>query len=354
MRFHWTSIALLPLALACGERRSASAPDTTAVVAADSVEVADSIDRDTSTVRSSIVQADMRHVNMHIEPGLVLGIRRLRATLHSTRDNAPPALNDKASMILAIRSADITIDTTSLSNLLNRHVFAYPKSPLRELHVSIDGNEMVQTGSLHKVLWLPFRMRASVSLTPQGEIRVHPTAVSMLGMGVMRLTRRLGGLSGLISIAGARGARFDGDDFILNPTAMLPPPTILGRLTSIALEPGGLRQTFGTRDSVRTTPARRIGSTAQNYMYFHGGTLRFGKLTMSDADLEIVDANPADPFDYALDRYQEHLVAGHSNTTAVDGLIVVMPDLQQLDRPTSARVDRRSPAKSPHTGAKGG
>jgi len=132
---------------------------------------------------------------------------------------------------------------------------------------------------------------------------------------------------------------------------MLPPPTILGRLTSIALVPGGMRQTFGTRDTARNAPARRAGSTAKNYMYFHGGTLRFGKLTMSDTDLEIVDANQANPFDYALDRYQEHLVAGHSNTTPVDGLIVVMPDLQQLP-PSHPRVARRPTAKADSERAK--
>jgi hypothetical protein len=86
-------------------------------------------------------------------------------------------------------------------------------------------------------------------------------------------------------------------------------------------------------------------------MYFHGGTLRFGKLTMSDTDLEIVDADPSNPFDYSLDRYQDHLVAGHSNTTPVDGLIVVMPDLQQLDRRTSARADSLSRAHPAHAEA---
>ncbi len=68
-------------------------------------------------------------------------------------------------------------------------------------------------------------------------------------------------------------------------------------------------------------------------MYFHGGTLRFGKLTMTGTDLEIVDADPSNALDYALDRYLEHLVQGHSNTTPVDGLVVVMPDAQKLKAP---------------------
>ena len=336
MRVHWLPVLLvLPLS-GCRDRDAVSSRDSARAAQLDTLSardtVSDQAERDTMApdAAASVVRAEMQNVRMHVEPGLVLSINRLRGTVLSTRRGSPPALNDKTSMIIDIASGDIEIDTVSLGNLLNRHVFGYKGSPLRNLHVSIDGNHMVQTGSLRKVTWLPFRIRATVALTPSGEIRVHPTAVSVLGVGVMGLSRRLGGLSGLISIDGARGARLDGNDFILDPTAMLPPPRIRGRLSSIALVPGGLRQTFGPRDTGSTQPSRRAGSLARNYMYFHGGTLRFGKLTMTGTDLEIVDGNPKNPFDYSLDRYQEHLVAGHSNTTPVDGLIVVMPDVQQL------------------------
>lgn len=279
---------------------------------------------------NATVRTGMQNVNMHVEDGIILAIKRLRGTVLSTSKTSPPALNNKQSMLINIESGDIAIDTTSLANMLNRHVFGYPNSPLRNLHVSIDGNEMIQTGSLKKGVWLKFRIRATMSLTPENEIRVHPTKVSVIGVGVTGLAKRLGGLSKLIKLEPGHGARLDGDDFILSPTEMLPPPKIRGTLTSVKLEPGGVRQTFGSGDAARNQPDRREGSTAKNFMYFHRGTLRFGKLTMSGTDLEIVDQDPSNPFEYALDRYQEHLVAGHSNTTPVDGLIVVMPDLQKL------------------------
>ncbi|MGV3710839.1 MAG: hypothetical protein ACO1Q7_18600 [Gemmatimonas sp.] len=279
---------------------------------------------------SDVVRTGMQNVNMHVEPGIVLGIKRLKGTVLSTSEGDPPALNKKQSMLIDIESADITIDTVSLANMLNRHVFGYPNAPLRNLHVSIDGDEMVQTGSMKKGVWLRFRIRASMSLTPQGEIRVHPNAVSVLGIGVKKLSQQLGGMSKLIKLEPGHGARLDGDDFILSPTEMLPPPKIRGRLSSIRLYPGGVRQTFGSSDAVASKPDMREGSTAKNFMYFHGGILQFGKLTMSGTDLEILDGDESNPFDYSLDKYQEHPVAGHSNTTDVDGLIVVMPDLQQM------------------------
>jgi hypothetical protein len=137
-------------------------------------------------------------------------------------------------------------------------------------------------------------------------------------------------LGKLLTLQPGHGARIEKDDFILDPTAMLPPPAIRGRLTSISVVPYGLLQTFGPMGAAAVAPLHRPQSTAPNYMYFHGSTLRFGKLTMVGADLEIVDKDPSNPFDYAPDRYLDHLVAGTEFTTPVGGLIVHMPDLGTL------------------------
>ncbi len=336
MRVAWGG--LIALCAACGDNPSSTAVDATPTAAAASAAPASSQSEHTGNA-NGVVHAEMQHVNLHVEPGIVLGITRLRGDVLPTREGSIPALDKKESMIFTIASGEITIDTASLSTLLNRHVFGYRKSPLRDLHVSIEGDQMVQTGKLHKGLWLPFRIRASVALTTGGELRVHPTAIRLLGIGVMGLSRKLGGMSGLLTLEPGHGARTDGGDLILNPSEMLPPPAIRGRLTSIAIEPGGLRQRFGSAGAAAGTPIRREGSTARNYMYFHGGTLRFGKLTMHDTDLEIVDADQGNPFDYALDRYREHLVAGHSNTTLAGGLIVMMPDVGRLGQ-RSASIQR--------------
>jgi hypothetical protein len=51
---------------------------------------------------------------------------------------------------------------------------------------------------------------------------------------------------------------------------------------------------------------------------------------MTDTDLRLVDANPADPFDFSPEHYKDHLVAGYSKTTASNGLIVYMPDYSKI------------------------
>jgi hypothetical protein len=72
-------------------------------------------------------------------------------------------------------------------------------------------------------------------------------------------------------------------------------------------------------------------------MRFTGGTIRFGKLTMHDADLSLIDADPSDPFEFSLERYKEQLVAGYSKTTQAFGLEVFMSDITKIG---SRRGDR--------------
>ena len=65
-------------------------------------------------------------------------------------------------------------------------------------------------------------------------------------------------------------------------------------------------------------------------MYFRGGSLRFGKLTMADAEMQVVDLNPSDPLKFDIDRYAKQLVAGYSRTLPDMGLEVYMRDIDKL------------------------
>jgi len=58
---------------------------------------------------------------------------------------------------------------------------------------------------------------------------------------------------------------------------------------------------------------------------------------MADSDLQLVDADAADPFDFFPKNYLAQLVAGYSRTTPRGGLKVMMPDYSDL-RTSKGRV----------------
>jgi len=107
-------------------------------------------------------------------------------------------------------------------------------------------------------------------------------------------------------------------------------PAVEGRVGRVEVTDSEIVQTFRPADGHAPDPLVLPIPKTPNYMFFRGGVLRFGKLTMDDTDLFIQDAAPEDPFDFWLDRYNDQLVGGGSRNTRDHGLIVVMPDFAKL------------------------
>ncbi len=58
---------------------------------------------------------------------------------------------------------------------------------------------------------------------------------------------------------------------------------------------------------------------------------------MTETDLELVDEDPGDPFDFSIDHWNDQLVAGYSKNTPNRGLKAHMPDHNDLDRQTTGK-----------------
>jgi hypothetical protein len=295
---------------------------------------------------SGQTQMEMRNVDFYVDPAIPLHVRRLRGVMRS-KNGGPVIFDDKQSFIIQITAAEVGLSSASLAVLLNKYVFGYPGAPLSHLGIKTAGTEIIQTGRLHKGVDVSFEIRAALDVTPEGMIRIHPTHVKLLGIGADRLRKALGlSLQKIVDLRGARGATVKGDDILLDPEKILPPPTIEGRMTAIRVEGDEVVQTFGTdSDRAALRPLGVGDPRAQNFMFYRGGTLRFGKLFMVDADMQIVDLDPADAFRFDLDRYQAQLVAGYSRSQADGGLEVFMRDVDKTSRrapsPVGAQLSRR-------------
>jgi hypothetical protein len=276
------------------------------------------------------VESEMRNVDYHVDERVILNISYLRGTLRGTRPNEPPWFDDPSSFDIAIDSAVVAITPASLTALLNTYVFNYPGTDIKKLNVRIEGSDLVQTGVLDKAINLPFTIRSQLTVTPDGRLRLHPTSVRVAGLGVRRLMGMLGlELENLVKVRAGRGVEIDKDDFLLNPEMLLPPPRIKSRVTSVQVVNGQVVQTLASR-TPRTVPRLLPAQKARNYMFYQGRVLRFGKLTMQATDLQIVDADQKDPFDFFLARLNDQLVAGSSRNLRDYGLVTTMPDFADL------------------------
>jgi hypothetical protein len=284
--------------------------------------------RHVDPVVDSALWIAMRDVDLHIDESHVMHVREMHGQVTAVRPGAIPFLDDPTSFRIHVTSGTVDLTGPDLAALLNGYVFAYRGSPLRNIRARVDGSTVVINGIMHKGVDLPFEMTSELSLEPDGRIRAHSRKMKMLGVNGAALLHALGmHLDKVLDLSGSRGASVIGDDLLLDPIRIVPPPTIEGRLASVRTEGDHVTQTFVRTAEDSLFRARvHVDSTAHHYLYFRGGRLRFGKLLMTDTDLLIVDADERDPFDLYMAKYNVQLTAGTTKNLANLGLRVSMPD----------------------------
>lgn len=286
-----------------------------------------------SKAPADVTRVLMRNVDFYVDPNVVLHIRQLRGTIRS-KAGGPVVFDDKRSFILHINSAEAGLDGHDLSALMNKYIFGYSGAPIKRVSVVISGGEMRMTGVLHKGIDVPFDIRAHVDGTPDGMMRIHPIQMKILRMNGDAILHGLGlSLEKLIDVNKATGVMVHGNDIIINSTAVLPPPTIEGHVTRVQVQGDQIVQSFGTEsDRAALSPLIPLDANQKNFMYYRGGSLRIGRLTMENTDMQIVDLDPSDPFKFDIDIYAKQLVAGYSRTLPNFGLEVYMRDIDKLGR----------------------
>jgi len=276
-------------------------------------------------LESRDVQAQLKGVNFRIDPQLVLEIRHLRGALQPTQEGKPPWFDDPNSFTLKINAAEIAMTPASLAALMNHFLFAGPGAPVKDVTIQIRNGHLVQTSTLNKKVPVRATLEGEVSATPEGKMRLHTTKISAGKVPVKGLLDLFGvELFDVIKSEESKGLRVVQDDLILDPEKLLPPPQMRGQVTAARIVGDHVVLTFG--GGANEHPLKPSFPKAKNYMYLSGGTLSFGKLTMPGADLQIIDADPKDPFDFFLSQYAKQLVAGYSRTLPNKGLVVYMPD----------------------------
>jgi hypothetical protein len=288
----------------------------------------------TSETPGKPVQVQMRSVRYHYNDQVFVSIRMMRGEL---RPNGPlPVFDDKQSFKLHISTGEIAISTASLAAVLNTHVLASPDAPVKDVSVTIDHGKLKVKGKLHSKGDIPFETEGTLTSTADGKVRLHGEKIRALKLPVKGLMDLFGiKISDLIKSGKVSGLSAEGDDLLLDPQQILPPPQIEGKVVKVRLEGDQIIQVFGGEQR------EFLHVAFPNYMAYWGNELRFGKLTMHDVDMTLIDMDPKDPFDFSLDLYKKMLSAGYTKITPRFGLQVFMRDVNKL--PRSGEAPSRKP-----------
>lgn len=253
--------------------------------------------------------------------GFRVYVRWLRGQMARTSRNVNPSFDEPESFVLDVKTGVVHTNVGDLANFLNEEV---TNSPLKNIKLSGDGDQLKVSGTFRKVL--PIEAIVTIGVAPDNRIQMHVTKINVLKIPFKKL---LGGLnvtvSSLFHPKDIPGIEVKDNDVFLDTAKAVPPPHIRGQLTSIRIVNPDIQQIYGNAEVDVTRVAQW-----RNFLQLQGGTIDFGKLTMRHVDLIMVDLSDNAWFDLDLTNYQDQLVNGYTRMTPEAGLQIFMPSLDQI------------------------
>jgi hypothetical protein len=259
-------------------------------------------------------------------PNFRIYVRWLRGQMTRTHRNVNPSFDDPDSFFLDIKTGVLRANIGDIAHFLNASGMS--NSPLTNITLSGDGDQIKLTGTLHKIVPLPIELTGNIAALADNRIQVHVTKIKVLKIPVKALLGSFNvSISDLFQPKSMPGVQVAENDIFFDTQTLLPPPHIRGQLTKIRIVNPDLEEVYGNAEN-------DVAKMEQwrNFLRLRDGTLDFGKLTMRHVDLVMVDISKDAWFDLDLTHYQEQLVNGYTRMTPQAGLQIFMPDLDQLSQ----------------------
>jgi hypothetical protein len=266
-------------------------------------------------------------------PSFRVYVRWLRGQMTRASRNVNPTFDDPESFFLDIKTGVLRANIGDINNYLNASGLA--NSPLKNVTLSGDGDQIKLKGTLHKVVPLPIELTGTIAAVPDNLIRIHVTKLNVLKipfkalLGAFHVT-----VSDLFHAPDLQGIQVSGNDILFDTQQLLPPPHIRGHLTTVRVVNPDLEEVYGdAQDDVERVEQWR------NFLSLKGGTIDFGKLTMHQVDLIMIDISKDAWFDLDLANYQEQLVNGYTRMTPQAGLQIFMPDRREIKHDKTISIE---------------
>ncbi|MDR5726206.1 MAG: hypothetical protein RB191_01925 [Terriglobia bacterium] len=294
------------------------------------------------SAQSRVTRISMHNVLFRVTDNVVLQIDSLDGFLEPSRRNGMISLDDKNSFSMEMQNATASISSTDLAALANGFILPRAKTPLKNLELTFNPNQSISVkGDIHKVVDVPFSADATMHVTPDGNMRMRLSDMTIAGVIHQNVLDLLGlRVSKVAQPKRKKVFQIVGNDIIFPIDQMFPPPRVTGHLQAVNISDDQLHLVFDqSRGSV---PAEESGQGSHTVppvasgesIYFRAGTMKFGQLTMSPVDLELVPLKRGAHkfFEFSVDHYYEQLVAGYSKSLPSKGLVVYMADERDLER----------------------
>ena len=278
---------------------------------------------------SRAVKADIHNVLFRLIGDASAHLENVSGELQPVGKYEMPVFDDKNSFELRVSNGTVSMTPAALATVMNRYTFARDDAPLKDISAEISDDRLILKGKLHNKKDIPFETAAELIVNADGRLRLRTEKVKALHLPVKKVMALFGiELATVINTAKVPGMDTDKNDLIIDLGQLLPAPHIRGKINSARLANNQITVIYGDgANSLETNPLE-----PGNYLLFRGNRVKFGRLTMDNTELAILDLDPKDPLDWYQDRYKDQLAAGYSKITENFGLHTYVKDFAKLPR----------------------
>lgn len=272
-----------------------------------------------------------RNAKLMMEEGITLLLDELQAEVQVLDPLAPLIPEKRESFNFNIQVGRMAMDEASISNLMNRYAFP-PRSPLYNLRVELPEGQIVFDGTLriNRLMTIGLHMTCALSVTPAGLMELTPIAIKSGSLPIDKILKFLGQDLGNFMPKGEQASmRFEEGRILIDPTSMFPAPKASGRLVHAEVTGEHLVMSYDNGAPHMTPPL--LEPEAPAYIAMLGHDLLVGKITMTDACLQLLPLNPeATWVEFALPFYRAQLAQGESSLMYADEVLYRLPAVSEL------------------------
>ena len=282
------------------------------------------------SVKSGQTLVYAQNVSIRMDKDISVGTSSMAGELLPKKQGEPLYFDDIKSYVINVHKAKLTIDSTNLNTLMNNYVLNYANCPLKNIEVTFLSNRLRICGKMTKIVTVGFEMEGNVTVTPDGMLKMVPDIVKAAGFPSKGLMDLLGiEVSDALKINENNGLKLDGNNLIMDPKKMFPPPAISGKIVASDINESRLSLTFD--DGIKQPAPKLPDPTVQNYMYLTGGTVKIMNQTYTNANLCIADMDPSNPMDFFIRECKIHLKKGYTKLIDDKGTTVsFVPDYAKM------------------------
>jgi hypothetical protein len=258
----------------------------------------------------------MKNVRYRVGPKLAIDVPALDGVKVPMQAGAPIVMDDPTQWSMIIQNGTFSLDAENVASLMNNYVLNYPDPPLKNLTAFLSNGRLGMKGTMKKGIDIPFEMEGTPRALANGKIELVPDRIVAAGLPSQGLMKLIGlEMDKMVQVREGRGLAIEGNSIIMDPTKMLPPPAISGKVTNVTVAPdardGVMKMQINFGGGAQAVRDEKLPSpNAPNYIHILGGNVRFVNTFSIFTNLQIVDADPTDLFDFYLAEYGVQMQAG--------------------------------------------